>query len=428
MLASMPIQQKRYRQQRFWPAVIREFVADIRRPQVTLLVWLVPLALVGVLRVLQADVPQPAPLSLAVGSFYTLIGLSVGLIGGAVQIAAASRSGKPRLGVMLLSRLVLVGTAMLAGHWLARSLGMPPLSHPASTTMALMVSALCWTSLGLLIGRNAQSESRAAVIALLFAGVIFWLQFVPAIVPAAAISPAAWARLAIQTAVTGTGTRAVASELGALAGLALLALLALRFASARIRLPIVGVGCLILAALVWQRPGPPLPAADMQPVNLANPVPPSSPDIAPIAAPYSAPDSAPDSARVSAFDPALASALARISRQIEKWPPAAEPEPTQRARNLLLIAAVADLYDTEPLQSHLPLLVEAELARRLPANQHAGLLASIAANPQQGSVAARMTLPFLGLPANTGDEARVRERVSLYAAKLLARQAKSAQP
>ena len=117
-------------------------------------------------------------------------------------------------------------------------------------------------------------------------------------------------------------------------------------------------------------------------------------------------------------DAATASALARIQRQIGKWPAAAEPDVAQRARNLLLIAAVADLYDSEPLQSHLPLLVAAELKARLPADQRAAILAAIAADPATGSVAARETLPQLGLPANVGDEAAVRNRMALYAARL----------
>ena len=114
---------------------------------------------------------------------------------------------------------------------------------------------------------------------------------------------------------------------------------------------------------------------------------------------------------------ATRSAIDRVQRQIAEWPAAAEPDLSQRARNLLLIAAVPDLYDTEPLQSHLPALVAAELKARLPADQRAAILAAIAADPAAGSVAARETLPKLGLPANVGDEAPVRNRMALYAAR-----------
>jgi hypothetical protein len=153
-----------------------------------------------------------------------------------------------------------------------------------------------------------------------------------------------------------------------------------------------------LSALVWHRPGPPMPRAD-----LAIAAAPAGP-ISPIA--------------ITPPDAATASALARIERQLEKWPAAAVPDLAQRARNLLLIAAVADLYDTEPLQSHLPRLVAAELKARLPDKGRAAILSAIAADPAAGSVAARETLAELGLPANVGDEAPVRNRMGLYAARL----------
>jgi hypothetical protein len=153
-----------------------------------------------------------------------------------------------------------------------------------------------------------------------------------------------------------------------------------------------------LSALVWYRPGPPMPRADLAIASAP------AGQIAPVAA------TPPDAATISA--------IARVQRQIGKWPAAAETDLTQRARNLLLIAAVPDLYDTEPLQSHLPLLVAAELKARLPANQRAAILAAIAADPAAGSVASRQSLPQLGLPANLGDEAPVRNRMGLYAVRL----------
>jgi hypothetical protein len=237
----------------------------------------------------------------------------------------------------------------------------------------MLATALCYVGLGMLIGRLATTTSRAAWSAVLLAGLMLALQAVPA------LSPAGWSRLAIQTAVTGTGTRAAASGLAALAGLGVLALLAARLVSRRWPLALLVVGWLMLAGFVWLRPGPPLPQADMLPVSLAAPLPPDAGRVAPIA--------------TTPPDAALTSALARVTRQIGKWPPAADPDPVQRARNLLLIAAVADLYDTDPLQSHLPLLVEAELRKRLPADQLPALLTAIAARPGQGSVAAREMPP-----------------------------------
>jgi hypothetical protein len=210
--------------------------------------------------------------------------------------------------------------------------------------------------------------------------------------------PAQWASTAIQTALSGTGTRAASSALIALAGTAAATLLVARLWPRRWPYLVMFTAWLGLSALVWYRPGPAMPRAD-----LAIAAAPAGP-IAPIA--------------TTPPDAATASALARIQRQIRKWPAAADPDATQRARNLLLIAAVPDLYDTEPLQSYLPLLAAAELKARLPADQRAAILAAIAADPAAGSVAARETLPELGLPASSGDEAPVRNRMGLYAARL----------
>jgi hypothetical protein len=210
--------------------------------------------------------------------------------------------------------------------------------------------------------------------------------------------PAQWASTAIQTALTGTGTRAAASALLALAGTAAATLLVARLWPRRWPYLVMFTTWLALSALVWMRPGPAMPRAD-----LAVAAAPAG-HIAPIA--------------TLAPDAATASALARVKRQITKWPAAAEPDPKQRARNLLLIAAVPDLYDSEPLQSHLPVLVAAELRARLPAGAHDAILAAIAAEPAAGSVEARETLPLLGLPANVGDEGPVRNRMALYATRL----------
>jgi hypothetical protein len=215
--------------------------------------------------------------------------------------------------------------------------------------------------------------------------------------------PAQWASTAIQTALTGTGTRAAAAPLIALAGTAAATLLVARLWPRRWPYLIMFSTWLALSALVWVRPGPPMPRADL--------------------AVAAAPGGAIAPITTAAPDAATASAIARVKRQIAKWPAAAEPDLTQRARNLLLIAAVPDLYDTEPLQSHLPVLVAAELRARLPAGERDAILAAIAADPAAGSVDARETLPLLGLPANVGDEGPVRNRMALYAARLGGKQA-----
>ncbi len=335
------------------------------------------------------DAPAPAPLALVGGPILALGLMGVGMIG-------AATAGRLWIGVVL---ALLTGAGLVV---LARTLGMSPLPHPVSTGLAFIIASFSFAARGALFARSAGARGWwiAVFVVAGEAAMLLTASARPGALPGwlLVLLPAQWASTAIQTALTGTGTRAASSALLALAGTAAVTLLVARLGPRRWPYALMFTAWLGLSALVWYRPGTPMPRAD-----LAIAVAPAGP-IAPIA-------TAPP-------DAATASALARIRRQIAKWPAAAEPDPAQRARNLLLIAAVADLYDTEPLQSHLPALVAAELQARLPAEGRAGILAAIAADPAAGSVAARETLPVLGLPANVGDEAPARNRMGLYAARL----------
>ncbi|OYZ14810.1 MAG: hypothetical protein B7Y35_09510 [Sphingomonadales bacterium 28-64-96] len=331
------------------------------------------------------DTPAPAPLALIGGPI-----LAVGLMG--MGMIAAAAAGRLWIGL---------GLALLAGIGLiqlARVFGMPALPHPFSTGLAVIVASLSFAARGLLFARAMAGNGwlMALFVVTGEAAMLTTAAYLPAWL--LTLLPAQWASTAIQTALTGTGTRAASSALFALAGTAATTLLVAFLWPRRWPYALMFTAWLALSALVWHRPGPPMPRAD-----LAIAAAPAGP-IAPMA--------------TSAPDAATASALDRVKRQIEKWPAAAEPDPAQRARNLLLIAAVPDLYDTEPLQSHLPTLVAAELKARLPADQRAAILAAIAAHPEAGNVSARETLPVLGLPAAVGDEAPVRNRMALYAGRM----------
>jgi hypothetical protein len=339
--------------------------------------------------VMLADVPAPAPLALTGGPILALGLMAVGMI-------AAAAAGRLWLGMVL----ALLTAAGLIG--VARALGLPPLPHPFSTGLAMIIASFSFAARGKLFARSAGNRGWwiAVFVVAGEAAILITAATMPGALPAwlLVLLPAQWASTAIQTALTGTGTRAAASALLALAGTAAATLLVARLWPRRWPYLIMFTTWLALSALVWMRPGPPMPRADLG-VAAA-----PAGHIAPIA--------------TLPPDAATASAIARVHRQIAKWPAAAEPDPTQRARNLLLIAAVPDLYDTEPLQSHLPVLVAAELRVRLPAGAHDAILAAIAADPAAGSVDARETLPMLGLPANLGDEGPVRNRMALYAARL----------
>lgn len=343
---------------------------------------------------LLVDAPAPAPLTLVAGPI-----LAVGLMG--VGMIAAAAAGRLWIGVVL---ALLAGLGLIL---LARGLGMPALPHPFSTGLAIIIATISFAARGTLFARAIRKNAwlMALFVVAGEAAMLFTASALPGALPdwLLVLLPAQWASAAIQTALTGTGTRAASSALFALAGTAATTLLVAWLWPRRWPYALMFTAWLGLSALVWHRPSPPMPRADLAvytlPALLARPD-----NVAPIA--------------IAPPDPATASALARVQRQIAKWPPAADPDPLQRARNLLLIAAVADLYDTEPLQSHLPLLVESELKARLPQADRTAILVAIALHPEQGSVAARATLPALGLPASSGDEAPVRSRMALYAAHL----------
>jgi hypothetical protein len=335
------------------------------------------------------DAPAPAPLALISGPI-----LAVGLMG--IGMIAAATVGRFWISVLL---ALLAGVGLIQ---LARTLGMQALPHPFSTGLAVIIASISFAARGFLFSRAL--AARGWLMALFVvsgeAAILITSLTLPTVLPGWLLTllPAQWATTAIQTALTGTGTRAASSALIALAGTAATTLLVARMLPRRWPYLIMFSAWIGLSVLVWQQPGPPPPRAD-----LAIAAAPAGP-IAPMA--------------TSAPDAATASALDRVKRQIAKWPAAAEPDSAQCARNLLLIAAVPDLYDTEPLQSHLPALVAAELNARLPADQRTAILAAIAAHPEAGSVTARETLPALGLPANVGNEAPVRNRMALYAARL----------
>ncbi|OYU15796.1 MAG: hypothetical protein CFE37_03955 [Alphaproteobacteria bacterium PA4] len=336
-----------------------------------------------------ADAPAPAPLALLGGPV-----LAVGMMGAGMIGAAAA--GRLWVGILL---ALLTGAGLLL--W-ARALGLPALPHPFSTGLACIIASTSFAARGSLFARSA--ADKGWWIAVFVVGGEAAMLLTAAAMPGAlphwllVLLPAQWASTAIQTALTGTGTRAAGAALCALAGTAATTLLVARLWPRCWPYALMFTAWLGLSALVWQRPGPPMPRADLAIAAVP------TGRVAPIA--------------ITPPDAATASALARIRRQIAKWPAAAEPDLTQRARNLLLIAAVPDLYDSEPLQSQLPRLVAAELRARLPADRRAAILAAIAADPAAGSVTARETLPLLGLPANVGDEAPVRNRMGLYAVRL----------
>ena len=469
-------------------------MATGRNPMALIYGWLFPLIFLAGFWALYGD--DPLPLALHAGQFFTITILGSAAFGLPTQMVAEREAGlwrhyaltpAPRWRFVLalvLARAVLLAGALILQHVAARALGMPALPHPVSTTLALIVASLCFLCIGALIGSLVGNVPAVQALGqciflpmLIIGGVAVPLASLPDwALPLSNLLPGRHAVVAIQTAVTGTGTRAAGFELAMLAGHGALALVAavLLFRwepGGRVQigrrgwwLVLVAAAWLALAGLAHSRarpvPAPPdraeagqvadyvrAPVVDKPmvlkpPAAVADPVKAREEMAAPVVEPVVpepaapellAPDLdaiaferlPPDSGLVAPIaaeppDEALASALARIERQLAKWPPAGEGDAVQQVRNLLLIAAVPDLLQMDPLERHLPLLVQAQLQARFGARLPA-LLAAVALNPQAGSVAARADLPALGLPAHTGAEGPVRGRMMLYAFKLLGR-------
>ena len=485
-----------------WLLVRANLLTSLRNPMALIYGWLFPLLfLVGFWALYERD---PIPLALHAGQFFTITILGSAAFGLPTQMVSEREAGlwrhyaltpTPRWRFVL--ALIVARTALLAGalvlqHWAARGLGMPALPHPGSTILALAAASLCFLCIGALIGNLAPNVPAVQALGqclflpmLMIGGVAVPLASLPSwALSLSNLLPGRHAVVAIQTAVTGTGTAAAGFELLALAGHGLIAVLAAVILfrwepGARERpgrrgwwlLPLLGAWLTIsVAADRLTRPVPalpdtasagsladyvrapdlPRPAARKVPlreraqVATTAPAAPSGPPTDPTASPAPPDLSAesprsvvdldriaferlpPDAGLVAPIaagpaDPVLDSALTRIQRQLEAWPPGREGDARQQVQTLLLIAAVPDLLQMDPLERHLPLLVEAELKHRFPANALADLLAQIALDPQGGSVAARNQLPALGLPAHAGPEAPLRGRVMLYAFKLLGR-------
>lgn len=477
-----------------WPLVHANLLASLRNPMALIYGWLFPLLFLAGFAALYGD--DPVPLALHAGQFFTITILGSAAFGLPTQMVSERETGlwrhyaltpAPRwrfVVALVLARAALLAGALLLQHWAARALGMPPLPHPVSTLLALVIAGLCFLCLGALIGNLAPNVPAVQALGqciflpmLILGGVAVPLASLPDwALPWSNLLPGRHAVVAIQTAVTGTGTHAAGFELLALTGHGLLALLAavLLFRwepAAPLRpgrrgwglLPLIALWLvLVMVANVRQRPMPAAPDAANagQPADYVRPRPgiavapavaPSaaSPAAAPVAPPIAAPplppvppaatdDLAtaldgiaferlpPDSGLVAPIangppDMVLESALARIQRQLAGWSPARSGSEEQQVRTLLLIAAVPDLLQMDPLERHLPLLVEAQLQARFAAPALQRLLLAIALHPDAGSVAARADLPALGLPAHAGPEPAVRGRVMLYAFKLLGR-------
>jgi hypothetical protein len=233
-------------------------VSSIQPPIWPVLAWLTA-ALTGVAApafamLLLVNATQPVPLVLIAGPI-----LAVGLM--AVGMIAAAVSGRLRTGVFL---ALLTGAGLIL---LARMLGMPSLTHPLSFGLAVIIASISFAARGALFARSAAEKGWwiAVFVVAGEAAILITAAALPDALPTwlLALLPAQWASMAIQTALTGTGTFAAKSALFALAGTGAATLLVAGLWPRRWPYLVMFTTWLALSGLVLYRPGPPIPRADL---------------------------------------------------------------------------------------------------------------------------------------------------------------------
>jgi ABC-type transport system involved in cytochrome c biogenesis permease component len=121
------------------------------------------------------------------------------------------------------------------------------------------------------------------------------------------------------------------------------------------------------------------------------------------------------------LDPDLATELETVRNSLPAWGPGRVADPVQRVRNVLYVAAVPDVFQL-PLERYLPHLVFERLQDDVPKDDLIKILFWIATHPAGGDDSAVDQLRATGLDINgPGDIDQARERVMLYALKLLGR-------
>ncbi|MEM7665922.1 MAG: hypothetical protein AAF250_08695 [Pseudomonadota bacterium] len=201
-----------------------------------------------------ANTPAPTPLATAGGPI-----LAIGLMG--TGMIAAAAAGRFWIGVLL---ALVTGAGLML---FARAFGMPSLPHPLSTGLAVFIASVSSAARGTLFARSALGKGWwiAVFVVVGEAAVVLTAWAQPGALPnwLLALLPAQWANMAIQTALTGTGTRAASSALIALGGTAAATLLVAWLWPRRWPYVIIFTVWLGLSALVYHRPGPPMPRADL---------------------------------------------------------------------------------------------------------------------------------------------------------------------
>ena len=112
--------------------------------------------------------------------------------------------------------------------------------------------------------------------------------------------------------------------------------------------------------------------------------------------------------------------LELIRHELPSWGPGAVADTVQRVRNVLYVAAVPDVHQTE-IERFVASVVFDRLRQDVPKADLMKALYWIALHPMDGDDSAIDQLPALGFENRPVDPGQARERVALYAVKLLGR-------
>jgi hypothetical protein len=121
------------------------------------------------------------------------------------------------------------------------------------------------------------------------------------------------------------------------------------------------------------------------------------------------------------IEPELEAELEEVRNRLVTWGPARVSDPVQRVRNILYVAAVPDVYQI-PEERYLPHIVFERLQGDIPKDDLIKILFWVATHPAGGDDSAADDLRSAGVAVSApGDMDQARERVMLYALKLLGR-------
>ncbi len=109
-----------------------------------------------------------------------------------------------------------------------------------------------------------------------------------------------------------------------------------------------------------------------------------------------------------------------IRTSLPQWAPGKVTDPVQRVRNFLYVAAVPDVFQS-PMERFVPPVVFERIRADVPEDQLVKVLYWIAVHPFDGDDRAVDQLRVLGLGNGPSDMSETRQRVGVYAVKLLGR-------